>query len=86
MMRSRRVQPPDAANRMSGGVGEVTGAILSPRPDRTWCKTLDHLFRYFSWPTRASWLSMDDQATVYDLNVVNIHTKKLFKIFSGCRS
>jgi hypothetical protein len=31
---SRRVQPPDAENRMSGGVGEVTGAIPSPRPDR----------------------------------------------------
>jgi hypothetical protein len=30
---SRRVQPPDAENRMSGGVGEVTGAIPSPRPD-----------------------------------------------------
>ncbi len=29
---SRRVQPPDAENRMSGGVGEVTGAIPSPRP------------------------------------------------------
>ncbi len=28
------VQPPDAENRMSGGVGEVMGAIPSPRPDR----------------------------------------------------
>jgi len=31
---SRRVQPPDAENRMSGGVGEVTGTIPSPRPDQ----------------------------------------------------
>jgi len=31
---SRGVQPPDAENRMSGGVGEVTGAIPSPRPDQ----------------------------------------------------
>jgi hypothetical protein len=30
---SRRVQPPDAEDRTSGGVGEVTGAIPSPRPD-----------------------------------------------------
>ena len=30
---SRWVQPPDAENRMSGGVGEVAGAIPSPRPD-----------------------------------------------------
>ncbi|MCB1936769.1 MAG: hypothetical protein KDF59_12595 [Nitrosomonas sp.] len=30
---SHQVQPPDAENRMSGGVGEVTGAIPSPRPD-----------------------------------------------------
>jgi hypothetical protein len=28
------VQPPDAENRMSGGVGGVTGAIPLPRPDR----------------------------------------------------
>jgi hypothetical protein len=28
----RQVQPPDAENRMSGGVGGVTGAIPSPRP------------------------------------------------------
>jgi hypothetical protein len=27
------VQPPDAENGMSGGVGGVTGAIRSPRPD-----------------------------------------------------
>ena len=27
------IQPPDAENRMSGGVGEVTGAIPLPRPD-----------------------------------------------------
>ena len=26
-------QPPDAENRMSGGVGGVTGIIPSPRPD-----------------------------------------------------
>ena len=31
---SHRVQPPDAENRMSGGVAEVTGAIPSPRADR----------------------------------------------------
>lgn len=31
---SRRVQPPDAENRMSAGVAEVTGAIPSPRADR----------------------------------------------------
>ena len=30
---SRRVQPPDAENRMSGGVGGLTGAIPSARPD-----------------------------------------------------
>jgi hypothetical protein len=30
---SRQVQPPDAENRMSGGVAEVTGAIPSPRAD-----------------------------------------------------
>jgi hypothetical protein len=30
----RWVQPPDAENRMSGGVAEVTGAIPSPRADR----------------------------------------------------
>jgi hypothetical protein len=30
---SRQVQPPDAENRMTGGVGEVMGAIPSPRPD-----------------------------------------------------
>jgi hypothetical protein len=29
---NRWFQPPDAENRMSGGVGEVTGAIPSPRP------------------------------------------------------
>ncbi len=29
----RQVQPPDAENRLSGGVGGVTGAIPSPRPD-----------------------------------------------------
>ncbi|MCQ8129934.1 hypothetical protein [Methylomonas rivi] len=34
VIRSCRVQPPDAENRMSGGVGEVTGVIPSPRPDR----------------------------------------------------
>ena len=32
---SHWVQPPDAENRMSGGVGEVMGEIPSPRPDRT---------------------------------------------------
>jgi hypothetical protein len=31
---SRQVQPPDAENRMSGGVGGVTGAIPLPPPDR----------------------------------------------------
>jgi hypothetical protein len=31
---SRPVQPPDAENRMSGGVGGVTGAIPLPPPDR----------------------------------------------------
>jgi hypothetical protein len=30
---SRWVQPPDAENRMSGGVAEVAGAIPSPRAD-----------------------------------------------------
>jgi len=30
---SRPFQPPDAENRMSGGVGGVTGVIPSPRPD-----------------------------------------------------
>ncbi|MFZ1712225.1 MAG: hypothetical protein WAT53_04075 [Nitrosomonas sp.] len=30
---SHQVQPPDAENRMSGGVGEVMGAIPSPQPD-----------------------------------------------------
>jgi hypothetical protein len=30
---SRWIQPPDAENRMSGGVAEVTGAIPSPRAD-----------------------------------------------------
>jgi hypothetical protein len=30
---SRRVQPLDAENRMSGGVGGLTGAIRSVRPD-----------------------------------------------------
>ncbi|MDC8445815.1 MAG: hypothetical protein LV471_07815 [Nitrosomonas sp.] len=29
----RRIQPPDVENRMSSGVGEVMGAIPSPRPD-----------------------------------------------------
>lgn len=42
------VQPPDAENRMSGGVGEVTGAIPSPRPDlrlfmRDACKIFRHI-------------------------------------------
>lgn len=31
---SRRVQPPDAENRMSGGVGGVADAIPSPPPDQ----------------------------------------------------
>jgi hypothetical protein len=31
---SRQIQPPDAENRISGGVAEVTGAIPSPRADR----------------------------------------------------
>lgn len=31
---SCRVQPPDAENRMSGGVGEVTGAIPLTPPGR----------------------------------------------------
>jgi hypothetical protein len=33
---SRQVQPPDAENRMSGGVGGVTGAIPLPPPDPRW--------------------------------------------------
>ena len=31
---TRWAQPPDAENRMSGGVGGLTGAILLARPDR----------------------------------------------------
>ena len=31
---SRWVQPPDAENRMSGGVGGMTGAIPSSPPDQ----------------------------------------------------
>jgi len=31
---SRQVQPPDAENRMSGGLGGVTGAIPLPPPDQ----------------------------------------------------
>jgi hypothetical protein len=31
---SRWVQPPDAENRMSGGVGGITGAIPLSPPDR----------------------------------------------------
>ena len=31
---SHWVQPPDAENRMFGGVAEVTGEIPSPRADR----------------------------------------------------
>ena len=30
---TRWAQPPDAENRMSGGVGGLTGAILLARPD-----------------------------------------------------
>jgi hypothetical protein len=33
--KATKIQPPDAENRMSGGVGEVTGAIPLPRPDQT---------------------------------------------------
>lgn len=39
----RRVQPPDAEDRTSGGVGGVTGAIPLPRPDPEivqWFKTM----------------------------------------------
>jgi len=32
---SRWVQPPDAENRMSGGVGGITGAIPLSPPDQT---------------------------------------------------
>ena len=34
-LNARRVQPPDAENRLSGGVGGATGAIPSPRPAPT---------------------------------------------------
>jgi hypothetical protein len=42
---SHWVQPPDAENRMSGGVAEVTGEIPSPRADRVWLavQTLIHV-------------------------------------------
>ncbi len=33
---TRWTQPPDAENRMSGGVGELTGAIPLVRPDQTY--------------------------------------------------
>ena len=33
-MITRWTQPPDAENRMSGGVGGLTGAIPLARPDR----------------------------------------------------
>ena len=33
---TRWTQPPDAENRMSGGVGGLTGAIPLVRPDRHW--------------------------------------------------
>jgi hypothetical protein len=39
------IQPPDAENRMSGGVGEVTGAIPLPRPDRL-VNCTQHTFLY----------------------------------------
>ncbi len=37
-------QPPDAENRMSGGVGGLTGEILSARPDRSvaYCPFIGH--------------------------------------------
>ena len=38
------VQPPDAENRTSGGVGGVAGAIPPPRPDRL-CRVSDRLLR-----------------------------------------
>ena len=34
----RRVQPPDAENRTSGGVGGVAGAIPPPRPDHSFIR------------------------------------------------
>jgi hypothetical protein len=40
---SHWVQPPDAENRMSGGVAEVTGEIPSPRADRVLLCRLKHL-------------------------------------------
>lgn len=33
---TRWTQPPDAENRMSGGVGGLTGAIPLVRPDPAW--------------------------------------------------
>ncbi|MGB8356637.1 MAG: hypothetical protein WCD79_22255, partial [Chthoniobacteraceae bacterium] len=32
-IKPHRLQPPDAENRTSGGVGALTGVILSGRPD-----------------------------------------------------
>lgn len=41
---TRWTQPPDAENRMSGGVGELTGAIPLVRPDRMRLTALIHIF------------------------------------------
>lgn len=37
---TRWTQPPDAENRMSGGVGGLTGAIPLVRPDLMWVAAL----------------------------------------------
>jgi len=42
---SRWVQPPDAENRMSGGVGGVTGEIPLSPPDRPWLKAIVRQFQ-----------------------------------------
>ena len=46
----RRVQPPDAEDRTSGGVGGVTGAIPLPRPAPGYLAftATYELFEYFS--------------------------------------
>jgi len=43
------IQPPDAENRMSGGVAEVTGEIPSPRADR--CFIVLKWVGKKAWPT-----------------------------------
>jgi hypothetical protein len=45
---SRRVQPPDAENRMSGGVGGIAGAIPLSPPDRDRCASLCSALSYGS--------------------------------------